>query len=139
MKLQSIFLIVSRSIALAGCMTYEVDETGTIIPDEQVQGYETWPEELEGRTVMIETDESDENRSNFEPNGIMNILVDPEGPVVQVSRVYFARHALRQFRSARTGMLALHSHAGRPNDAGYQRSRTGTEGHDDRAPLAYAL
>ncbi len=83
MKLQYLAVIASCSIALTGCMTYEVDESGAIVPDEQVQAYDTWPSELEGRTVMIETDDGVENRINFEPNGIMNILVDPQGPVVQ--------------------------------------------------------
>lgn len=83
MKIQTLAIIAGTSIALTACTTYEVAESGAIVPDEQVQGYETWPSELEGRTVMIETDEGVENRINFEPDGIMNILVDPGGPVVQ--------------------------------------------------------
>lgn len=53
------------------------------MPEEQVDGYAQWPSELEGRTYRITTDDGTENEINFEPNGIMNILVDPGGPVVQ--------------------------------------------------------
>ena len=84
MRLQTLAVLAAGSIATSGCMTnYEVAESGAIVPDEQVEGYATWPRELEGRTVMIRTDDGVENRINFEPGGIMNILIDPEGPVVQ--------------------------------------------------------
>jgi len=83
MKLQKLAILAAASAAVSGCMTYEVAESGAIVPDEQVEGYAEWPSELEGRTVMIETDDGVENRINFEPDGIMNILVDPSGPVVQ--------------------------------------------------------
>ncbi|RPF70616.1 hypothetical protein [Aurantiacibacter spongiae] len=69
--------------ALSGCMTYEVDESGVIVPDEQLEPYAEWPSELSGRTVRVETDDGTVNEINFAPDGTMTILVDPGGPTVQ--------------------------------------------------------
>ncbi|MEE4199080.1 hypothetical protein [Erythrobacter sp.] len=83
MQSRTLFILAGSAAALGGCMQYEVAESGAIIPDEQVEPYATWPSELEGRVARIETDEGVVNEINFEPNGVMNILVDPGGPVIQ--------------------------------------------------------
>lgn len=82
MKINCLALAASTAL-LAGCTQYEVVETGVAVPEGQLQPYATWPDELEGRVVRIETDGGTVNRINFGPGGTMNILVDPGGPVVR--------------------------------------------------------
>ncbi|QIQ85850.1 hypothetical protein [Erythrobacter sp.] len=82
MHLKYVSLVAGACVAVSGC-AYKVAETGNLVPGDEVRSYDSWPDDLEGRTFKIEMDQGATNTGNFQPNGTMNILVNDSGPVVK--------------------------------------------------------